>query len=308
MNAKTLLLTFALCALPVQGQTVSEIKKAYGEPMLAYSVTEHIWMTPDFAADGQLCRMRFHPKRVYRDTIYADAHLNSHELKWILNQVAPPSTRGEKAIGFGMTTLGGGSATTEYEYEKVSFTFGSSVNFVLSADVLKKSDAVLLDFWLDEAPPQPPKPSPPSESDFDTSFDTEIVILRWNDRTCAEDKKDALTDNPAVTLIERQFGQPQKIYSVSSFTSATTDFAADGEICEMRLFPKRVADVKSYLGTALNPEELQSFFKTLFPTEERNISLTLIRPPNESKSDKPKPDDVVMVSVHWNNRTCSGLE
>jgi len=62
--------------------------------MLAYSVSEHIWMTPDFAADGQVCRMRFYPKRFYRGTVYLSGYLAFPELKWILNDLVPPTSRG----------------------------------------------------------------------------------------------------------------------------------------------------------------------------------------------------------------------
>jgi hypothetical protein len=64
MSAKLLVLILMVSAVAVASQTVSEIEETHGKPTLAYSVTEHIWMTPDYAADGQVCRMRFYPKRM----------------------------------------------------------------------------------------------------------------------------------------------------------------------------------------------------------------------------------------------------
>ena len=61
VELKVVLILIMLLTFPVAGQTASEIEKSFGKPVLAYSVTERIWMTPDFAADGQVCRMRFHP-------------------------------------------------------------------------------------------------------------------------------------------------------------------------------------------------------------------------------------------------------
>lgn len=92
MSAKLLLITLVLSVTPVVGQTATEIEEVYGKPSLAYSVTQHIWMTPDFAANGQVCRMRFYPRRVGRDAAYLGGKLDSAELKWILNHIIPPSS------------------------------------------------------------------------------------------------------------------------------------------------------------------------------------------------------------------------
>jgi hypothetical protein len=81
MSKTLLLLILTVAAIPVASQTVSEIEKTQGKPMRAYSVSEHIWMTPDFATDGQVCRMRFYPTRFYRGTVYLDGHLIFSELK-----------------------------------------------------------------------------------------------------------------------------------------------------------------------------------------------------------------------------------
>src|SRR5262249_8580166 len=154
-----------------------------------------------FAADGQVCRMRFYPKRVHRNTVYANAYLNFQELKWILNRLAPPSARGDKKQGFGFSDLGGGILETEYAYEKVSLNFVSALDIRLTPEDMKKGE--FLDFeLLDNEPYVPPKPSPPSESDFVENNETQIVSLRWNDRPCAHDNEVVSTDKLAVARIE----------------------------------------------------------------------------------------------------------
>jgi hypothetical protein len=50
------------------GQTAAQLKDKYGEPMQAYSVSEHVWMTPKFTSDGQLCEMRLYPKHISHTT------------------------------------------------------------------------------------------------------------------------------------------------------------------------------------------------------------------------------------------------
>ena len=49
------LLTILSCSGSAFGQTAGELREKYGRPVEAYSVSEHIWMTPDFTDDGQLC-------------------------------------------------------------------------------------------------------------------------------------------------------------------------------------------------------------------------------------------------------------
>lgn len=217
MSKTLLLLLLTVSAIPVVSQTVSENEKRHGKPMLAYSVSEHIWMTPDFAADGQVCRMRFYPKRFNRGTVHLGGHLKSQELKWVLNHLVPPSARGNRKTSFGLSTLTGGLVQTNYEYEKVTFTFAYSMRFVIDPEFLKQSGEFTLldDFPATDLPELPP----PSESDFDGTIKAEIAMLRWNDRECAQDYDAVSPDYRRVAEIEQRFGQPQKIYSFGSYSS-----------------------------------------------------------------------------------------
>ena len=52
------------------GQKMSDIQKEYGAPTQAYSLSEHIWMTPEFGIDGEICRARLYPKRISAKTDY----------------------------------------------------------------------------------------------------------------------------------------------------------------------------------------------------------------------------------------------
>lgn len=270
MSAKLLLITLVLSVTPVVGQTAAEIEETYGKPTLAYSVTQHIWMTPDFAANGQVCQMRFYPKRVGRDSAYLGGKLNSAELKWILNHIVPPSSRGNAKSLLGNGNIGGGTATANYEYEKVSFTLGFSINTNIDPKDLDKGELVDLDSAIPAGELPKPTPTPASESDFDRSPAPEIVILRWNDQTCDSDDK-ATPNEPKVAEIEQRFGQRQKIYSVGPYISMTLDFATDGQVCQMWLFPKRVSEDKNYLGNTLKFDDLRSFLNTLVPPEKRGL-------------------------------------
>lgn len=269
MRPKLLLLILMISAVPATSQTVSEIEEKHGKATLAYSVTEHIWMTPDFSADGQLCRMRFYPKRLDRNVVYLGGHLRFSELKWVLNQIVPPALRGNRKTSFGTSTLTEGTVVTEYDYEKVTFTFGYSMRFDPKA--LKDFGEFVL---LDDVPfTDLPKPPPPTKSDFDDSSKAEIAITRWNDRTCGEN--DQAPDFTSVAEIEQRFGQPQKIYSVGSHTSMSADFAADGQVCQLSLYPRRVSGDTSHLGKTLVFDELASFLNSFVPPEHRGLQQTV---------------------------------
>ncbi len=269
MSKTILLLILTFSAVPVASQTVSEIEETYGKPTLAYSVSEHIWMTPDFAADGQVCRMRFYSKRFDRKAIKLGGHLVFSELKSVLNQIVPPLLRGSRGSSFGIGTFGGGIIETDYEYENVTFTFIDSLRITIDPKSLKKSDEfVLRDGFPVAALPKPP---PPSESDFDGAPKAQIVILRWSDRTCGQDRDDRPPDFQSVAQIEQRFGQPQKIYPVGSHTSMSADFAADGQVCQLRLYPRRVSGNTSHLGNTLVFEELASFLNSFVPPEHRGL-------------------------------------
>jgi len=217
--------------------------------------------------------MRFYPKRFYRGTIYLGGHLIFPELKWVLNDVVPPSSRGNRKTSYGLSTFAGGMVETDYEYDKVTFTFAYSLRIKMDPESLKKSDEfVLLDgFPITDLPPPPP----PSESDFDGAIKAEIAILRWNDRTCAQDYNSVRPDYHRVAEIEQRFGQPQKIYSAGSHSSMSAEFAADGQVCQIWVYPRRVSGNGNYLGNKLEYGEVWSFLNSFVSPQDRGLKQEL---------------------------------
>lgn len=184
MRAIALVIILVLNVVPALGQTVSELEKQYGKPLPVYSVSKHIWMTPDYTADGQVCRMRLYPRRFGQGTDYLGSQLLFPELSQVLNEIIPPHLRGSKKGSFGQTSLGGGTAWTTYEYESVSFTF--IFPYKLAPDVLERAKAKVLTGPDPEDLPLPKK-APPSLDDFAGSQNSEIeiVTINWNHRPCA---------------------------------------------------------------------------------------------------------------------------
>ena len=186
MRAKLAVLIFFLCVTPSVGQTVMDIEQRFGKPVPVYSVSEYIWMTPEYASDGQVCRMTLYPKRTSGNTNYVGAAmLQFKELRDLLNSLVPPDERGLKTkVNFGATATGGPAAWTTYPYEKVTFTFISSMSKTTESPLLRKGE---FKFEIPDGDYVPPKEtSAPSLDDFvrSESSKTEIVTIKWNDREC----------------------------------------------------------------------------------------------------------------------------
>lgn len=183
MKTNLALIFVFLAASCAYAQTAADIQSKYGKPVDVYSVSEHIWMTPEYTSEGQVCRMRFYPKRISGNTNYGAYDLPFKELRNVLNRVVPLETRGAKKQSFGATATGGGSAWTTYDYENVTFTFVSFFP-VRSYDgaILKKGEYV---FPPPESEP-PPAESTSSANDFVewVSKQTEIVTVNWSGRKC----------------------------------------------------------------------------------------------------------------------------
>lgn len=177
------LVILGISAIPTFAQTVSEVERRYGKPVSVYSISEHIWMTPDYDARGQVCRMRLYPRRLGLKIDYLGSQILFPELNDVLNEMVPPHIRGSKKGGFGLTSSGGGTAWTTYAYENVTFAFIFS--YQLDPDISKKAEAAVLTGPDPKGLPLPQK-TPPSLYDFAPSekLPTEIVTISWNHRSC----------------------------------------------------------------------------------------------------------------------------
>jgi len=183
MRKTIALLLVLLASQSIYAQTAGDIQAKYGSPLNVYAVGEHIWMTPEFASDGRVCRMRLYPKRISDNTNYGAHDLPFNELRDVLNSLVRVETRGSKKESFGATATGGGAAWTTYDYENVTFTFVSfSPSTRYDGVVLKRGEYVF--------PPPQTKPLPtnskPSSNDFveGVSTRTEMVTITWTARSC----------------------------------------------------------------------------------------------------------------------------
>lgn len=185
MKSTIALLVFLICGNAVLGQVPMGVDSKYGKPTIVYSVSDSIWMSPEFASDGQICQMTLFPKRFESKAIYLLADISSSELENVLSRLVPLNTRGKAKDPFGATTTGGNAIWSIYSYENVSFLFSASMSrkgepvkqpepFVLSEKVMTMGD--------------PPQNSPSSgDIPIRSDFNAEVVTIKWNNPVCKKE-------------------------------------------------------------------------------------------------------------------------
>ena len=167
MKIKIIGIIFLVLAFSsVRAQTLSEIEKKFGAPVKSYSVSENIWMSPEFTDDGQLCMARLYPKKIDATTNYVnDSFLSLWEVKEVFDDLAPVVVRGQKKEDFGML-ISGNMIFSGFKYENVQINFISAFGFASNlASANKRRLAEIAEF---------PKVSAP-----------QIVTISWLNRKCA---------------------------------------------------------------------------------------------------------------------------
>ena len=133
----------------VSAQSSFDIESKYGKRVEVYSVSETLWMTPNYDSEGQMCLMRVYPKAVSANTNYLDPSLNLDETLKFINELVPVHTRGRRGGWFGLSSLGGGTVWTGFEYEHVRFTFISTFRITKNPKELD-GEYIHLDFPVND--------------------------------------------------------------------------------------------------------------------------------------------------------------
>lgn len=172
-----------LSVVSAAGQSRAEIEAKFGQPVNAYAVGERIWMSPEYASDGQVCRMIFYPRRFSFTTNYFTNQLPFDEFRRVIDAVVPVEIRGaqREPFGNGLWNGGGGIRWAGFIYERVTISYvaGARVNTALGlGEPVTLSDT--------EVTKRQEKPKPIKE-DFSLYSDStaEIVTVQWNGRKCA---------------------------------------------------------------------------------------------------------------------------
>jgi hypothetical protein len=170
-------------AVSAFGQNRAEIEAKFGQPVNAYSVGERIWMSPEYASDGQVCRMTFYPKRFSSTTNFLTNELPFDDFRSVIDVMVPVATRGaqKESFGHGLWTVAGSVRSATFVYELVTIQYGATFRH---DPKLGMGEPVKLE---DEDPKRQENPKPVKEGFSSYSGSTaEMVIVRWNDRNCTE--------------------------------------------------------------------------------------------------------------------------
>jgi hypothetical protein len=169
-------------AVSVFGQSRAEIEAKLGQPVNAYAVGKRIWMSPEYASDGQVCRMTFYPRRFSSTTNYLMNQLPFDEFRSVIDVIVPFAIRGaqKEPFGNGLWDFGGGVAWATFVYERVTISYvaGIRINSALGmGEPVTLSD--------NEVTKGQEKPKPIKE-DFSlySGSTAEMVTVQWNDRKC----------------------------------------------------------------------------------------------------------------------------
>ena len=164
------------------GQSRAEIEAQFGQPVNAYSVSETIWMSPEYASDGQVCRMVFYPRRFSSFTTYLVNELPFDEFRSVIDAIVPVAIRGAQKEPFrnGLWNLGGGACWSSFIYEHVTISYVKGCRFDPALGMGEPLN--LSDDWVLNRQEKPK----PIKEDFSLyrNSTAEIVTVRWIDRKC----------------------------------------------------------------------------------------------------------------------------
>ena len=164
------------------GQSRAEIEAKFGQPVNAYPVGERIWMSPEYALDGQVCRMTFFPKRFSSTTNYLVNQLSFDEFRIVIDEIVPEAIRGaqKEPFGNGLWNFSGGVRWANFVYEQVTISYIAS--FCLNIPLGTGEPVTLSE---DEVSKLQEKPRTIKE-DFSlySSSKAEMVTVQWNDHKC----------------------------------------------------------------------------------------------------------------------------
>ncbi|HEY4424685.1 MAG TPA: hypothetical protein VGN10_10780 [Pyrinomonadaceae bacterium] len=182
--AKLAIVMTVFIGISTFGQTRTEIEAKFGQPVKAYAVSENIWMSPDYASNGQVCRMTLYPRPFSSTTTYLTNELRFDEFRTVVDAIVPVAIRGaqKKPFGNGYWTASAGGRWVNFVYERVTITYIASVPTV---NALSTGEPVNLDLPDEDASKRQEQPKP-IKHDFSRYKDStaEIVTVQWNDRKC----------------------------------------------------------------------------------------------------------------------------
>jgi hypothetical protein len=176
------------------GQTRTEVEAKFGEPVKVYPVGGRVWMSPEYASDGQVCRMVFYPRRFSSTTTYLVNELLFEEFRSVIDTVVPVAIRGDQKepFGNGHWNDSNGGRWADFVYKRVTITYIASLPRYTGPGM---GEPVNLDLSDDEVSKRKEK-TKPIKPDFSlySGSTVEIVTVQWNDRKCPVKESQTLVE------------------------------------------------------------------------------------------------------------------
>ena len=183
--AKLAIVMTVFIVISTVGQTRTELEAKFGQPVKAYAVSDNTWMSPDYASDGQVCRMTFYPRRFSSTTTYLISQLSFNEFRSVIDAIVPVGMRGpqKEPFGNGHWNASDGGRWVNFVYERVTITYIATVSTV---NPVSTGEPVNLDLADDDSSKRQEKPKP-IKQDFSlySGSTAEIVTVQWNNRKCS---------------------------------------------------------------------------------------------------------------------------
>lgn len=102
-------------------QTAADLNARY-KPIQSYEIRPGILMIPNFSADGQLCRALIVRSHLNGEVVTPDSSvdLDPNKLQLLIDELAPPASRGKLLKPDDISTVLGGGEMRESEFENVT--------------------------------------------------------------------------------------------------------------------------------------------------------------------------------------------
>src|SRR5215831_7661739 len=113
------LFSLLLGSVGAHAQTSVDLDKKY-HPITAYEVRPGMFMTAEYAPDGQLCRATLEPRRTSKDAINLEVVVDDDLVNSFIDEIAPPDGRGKPGKYDGLTLMLGHPAITIKDYEYIT--------------------------------------------------------------------------------------------------------------------------------------------------------------------------------------------
>ncbi len=246
---------FAVLALAAAApQNSSDLRARYGQPDVErFAIRADVTVTAQYGPGGKACLFLIEPRQAFIHTLFIHQPTISKEASvQLLNEVAPPATRGKLPLG-GATLQTGCTAfeADSYEHKNVGFVHGfcTKPGGVVKVQVnIKRPECDNGSNMAAESPEGAASRAP-----------TGLSLSRWLGQTSAD--------------LHARYGEPDAArFKVRWGLAVTAENGTDDPACRMRIEPRYNIN---RLGSddAAPPDMVADILNEMVPVEARGVEL-----------------------------------